>query len=453
MIMPFRVDGPLVLRVGIIATIYVCFSNSVFSTTFCWSILSTVTLIVSDEASFVNGSEYLHPRWASLLGYSEWERATLWGNTSSLPPNQTATIELPPTCRIGTIAAYGNLIPSTAGVSCARPSAYEHVEAHVRSLFASTDEKGSSYCDVCRILDRLLLHPPVVGNSAPRNATITFLGDSVTNQAFGGFVCEFARRGYSLLQDELKPTSCRRMGCVQSVRRVEIGIPQPRATGEGVQAELYPQRLILRNLFQYKLPIPRGQAEFSETLADIFSNASGITNQVLVVNFGLHYWLSHKELYSDALKRLLNDFKKYAVPYHSTPNNSPLLVFRETSMQHWNASGGEYRSRQGGACVPSRNPHEDDNFGWRERILRDMAHELDYTLLYANISSSIHSRSSSPPPGVSKKELTILPFTNFSSIFDDLHPNECTHYCYTPFFWAPLWRSLRYAIERRYSAY
>lgn len=45
--------------------------------------------------------------------------------------------------------------------------------------------------------------------------------------------------------------------------------------------------------------------------------------------------------------------------------------------------------------------------------------------------------------------LFVLPFTKYTRSLHYLHPggSDCTHICYTPFVWMPMWRSLRRILD------
>jgi hypothetical protein len=95
---------------------------------------------------------------------------------------------------------------------------------------------------------------------------------------------------------------------------------------------------------------------------------------------------------------------------------------------------------------------------WRETCVKEAASQagLRYVLAGSNMSrySSVGSKSSVDGKS-SSEELIVLPFYNFTAEHYDQHPPEveadCTHYCPSPFLYMPLWRSLRFAMDRKFA--
>jgi hypothetical protein len=132
-----------------------------------------------------------------------------------------------------------------------------------------------------------------------------------------------------------------------------------------------------------------------------------------------------------------------------------LLVHRETSAQHFDADGGEFsiwypqREHRTNVCWPMT--HNDTSVGWRERAIQRAANESGHSLVMTG--------SNMPAPLDASPNLTevvILPYFNFTSLHHGMHPRDggfqdCTHYCSSPYVYYPLWRSLRFAMERQFA--
>jgi len=185
----------------------------------------------------------------------------------------------------------------------------------------------------------------------------------------------------------------------------------------------------LKFFFQYKPNVNQ-----TENIRPIVGDG---TPDVLFFNFGLHFHPWQISTYENRMFTVMNELTKH---------NISLLAFRETSAQHFNSNGGEYKGRNGSECVPVDT--KDSLFGWRDRAFSAGAKLSGFRVLVADPSSknslSLVSRTAHD------EEVVVVPFANFSAEFHDLHPNECTHYCSTPHLWYPLWRSLRFAMSRRF---
>jgi hypothetical protein len=170
-------------------------------------------------------------------------------------------------------------------------------------------------------------------------------------------------------------------------------------------------------------------------------------------------------------------------------NKFKLLLFRETTAQHFPFPGGDWGD--GMTCSPlnftSANEAKYRSVAvpfYREVILRKAAWDTGYRVFtvgpaagqggsgggvggsdYQNGASgrlqqllqepqeqafSNGNKNNNEPAPISHPDIVMLPFAKFTSELYDLHPHECTHYCSTPFLWMPLWRSFRLAMEWKF---
>ena len=60
------------------------------------------------------------------------------------------------------------------------------------------------------------------------------------------------------------------------------------------------------------------------------------------------------------------------------------------------------------------------------------------------------------PTESGRPEVVVLPYYYFTAAQYTMHPylsedvQDCTHYCSSPFLYLPLWRSLRFAMDRQF---
>jgi hypothetical protein len=162
--------------------------------------------------------------------------------------------------------------------------------------------------------------------------------------------------------------------------------------------------------------------------------------EVVMLNFGLHWNWPDRPDYETSMTALFNTTKA---------GNISLLAFQEVSAQHFNATAGEWASTSN-TCVSlpteNRTLMSSDRFQWRQHVLHASAVQAGYKVVVATDVSLPR-----PKPKGGDDELVILPFYNFTVPLFDLHPNECTHYCSTPFLWMTIWRSLRVAMDRQWT--
>jgi hypothetical protein len=319
---------------------------------------------------------------------------------SKAPPNTPAT------CSLGSLAFNGNLLTKK---SCGGGEAtYARVHQKVKDLISLDDR----VCDVCRILDISRLN---------NLTTISFWGDSVQNQVFDGFVCETSRRNYTIISDnkERMPGPKFSLTEIATIRTVKI-----------TTFAASDHNVTLKFFFQYKPLVGKVPTHVNLVAAG---------TDILFFNFGLHFHPSEESNYQTQMSALMMELKE-------TKHNISLLAFRETSAQHFNGNGGEYKNRNSSECVPL-DTTKDSLFGWRDRDFTDVAKQAGFRVLVADPSRN----SLSLFPRTTNDEVVVVPFANFSAQFHDLHAhNECTHYCSTPHLWYPLWRSLRFAMSRRF---
>jgi hypothetical protein len=188
----------------------------------------------------------------------------------------------------------------------------------------------------------------------------------------------------------------------------------------------------IRFYLRYKIPVNVSALDFP--------GQDGV-NAVLMA-WGLHWSLFHKRAsfqpqdYAHRLQRLWNHL--------STQTQLRLLLYRETSAQHFDGEAGDYWSARNrsavGTCVPLSH-----GTVWREELVQQQARQAGLEVEHANnLSSSVGQK------------VIILPFYHTTAPLYDLHPwlptnfweRDCTHYCSVPYLWWPLWHYWRLVLER-----
>jgi hypothetical protein len=280
----------------------------------------------------------------------------------------------------------------------------------LRELEQTNNMIQDDECDLCRIVEIINRH----------NLRFAITGDSMMmSQNVDGFLCELLRRGYNVVKIKHERINPYGLVGMKEIWKYQVS---------GPKHWLQPTNMTF--LFQY-----RPLYNMSET------QHMAASYDVLIMNFGLHYRFGKynqgrdKEGYEDMMAKIFNI---------TSQSNISLLAHRETSAQHHNHSGGEWGNGRT-KCV-SLSLNDSPIIGWRERVVQDKAKELGYNVVVADYTLPLAGK-----PVAGQRELVILPFFNLTASLHYFHPDECSHYCSTPYLWMPIWRSLRLAMDRQWS--
>lgn len=376
-----------------------------------------------DASSLNNNQEMrtsvvnLHHTSIAVLGLADWEVASIEGNTDA--NSSIASCNPPPhiskQCCIGSFSMGGD-IDYQQRYNChgTKLDDYRKLQQHATKelqLFRGSNDN----CDVCRILE----------NSRRHNLTMAFFGDSMTNQVVQGLICELQRRNYvvDLIRIPGKHGEvCKR--CIKWTLLLNISSPTWKQE-ESVQMKFF---------FQYRYPFyyPEEELEVA-TSADI-----------LVLNLGLHWSWNGRMVETGRMhyRKSLNDFLKFL----KRNGTQRMLLYRETSAQHFDADGGDWGLRTNSSsktCTAIRD-FRSEAAGWREGKVVKAARAQGYRLVSALDLPAYDDDSAVP-------ELVVLPWWNFTARHFEMHPTEeCSHYCSSPFLYLPLWRGLRVAVDHRF---
>ena len=311
----------------------------------------------------------------------------------------------PEECCIGSISAGGGVHfqPSSCdkGFSIYEQSeqiALESLEDHPLPLMRIS-AATTTPCDMCRIVDILLKN----------NWKLAFEGDSITGQIFSGLECELRRRGFavdknitSFWEDKTKPKPRWRYGLDRITELVVRKRP-----GESTTA-------IIRLYSMYR-PM--------EDLHEIEQIARD--NDILLFDNGLHFGAQVPDEWRQHMTSMIQHFQA------QQDSSLKLLLWRETSAQHFNSTGGHFYPllvKQLNCVPPPDLPQNATEPHFRMVTMKHLMEEFNASTL-----------------------LQLLPFHEYTKKFYDLHTNayagDCTHFCSTPSLWLYLWRHIRLAME------
>jgi hypothetical protein len=226
------------------------------------------------------------------------------------------------------------------------------------------------------------------------------------------------------------------------------------ADNKEIKGYNFKEKSIIETNLQYiginkKIPIHKIQTE-KDTKANL-------SKAVFLVNMGLHFRMNNEDELRREFKELLDILVPAVLKGHR-------VYFRETSAQHFRG-GGSYESKtRGGPKIsnknginsrkkilfpsldtPSLNYSSELNFrchpimdeksaylqNWRNRIASEMISETN-----ANISRYYKHLQNT---------IKIIPFYNITLPRYDYHVNsmgDCTHFCFGPMVFAPIWNNL-----------
>jgi hypothetical protein len=361
-----------------------------------------------DPQTYIYGD--FHHASVAVLGLQDWEIASIQGDTAeSSDASCQPPLHISKQCCLGTFSMGGDIdYHHRYHCHAVHRAQYEQLQQHAAS---------SADCDVCRIVQL----------SRQYNLTTAFFGDSMTNQVVQGLICELQRRNYKVNVRKIPGKHgevCKR--CIKWTMILQISSPFWNDNNSSF--------VEIKFLFQYRYPFyyPPEELEVA-TSADI-----------LVINLGLHWSWNGRMVETGRMhyRKSIHDFLHFL----KTHGTHQLLVYRETSAQHFDADGGDWGLRTNTSvttCVAIRD-YQSPAAAWREAKVAKAAKAQGYKLLSAfDLPTAITSDE--------QPELVVLPWWNFTAQHFEMHPpEECSHYCSSPFLYLPLWKGLRNAMDRRF---
>lgn len=248
-------------------------------------------------------------------------------------------------------------------------------------------------------------------NSMKNLSRVMVLGDSLTNQFWDSLLCDAQRSGSRVGQEFVYKRYLKNL-FRGTITHSEVNITSSNGN--------------LQQLFFHK------EYRFSKDGQSI--HEACYKTDILIFNYGLH-WNSQKEFTKDARK--IATFMKLHC-------QNTTVIFRGSTRQHFKNWGGyfqkgpnkEYfqryfprqnitnKSLQNSGCT--RIVDEKEIGDWRNSIMIDAFKESGY---------SIHKSYTESANG---QVLYYIPFGELTFDMYYHHGLECTHYCYSPFFWSPV---------------
>lgn len=283
-------------------------------------------------------------------------------------------------------------------------------------------------CDVCRMVQIV---------ASMKHKRIAIAGDSVQRQLFHGLECELRRRNFEV-----------------SVP-VDKSWPRPRENEDwdqkgwkyGMTAQTcfnvtVPQWMHYSQHPQHHSLSPHVEIcmyDHYRPYLDMIQHVA-IANQsdVMMINYGPHYLPGVKEFaieFELSIKNLL----------HVMNSSECHLMYRETAAQHFNSNGGEFETRMHSGVNVSCQAIRGPIMKWRKDIFERSAEENGYSIVNALQPMEANSTRAQDR----KKEVAFIPLFDYTSKLHTLHdPVDCTHFCYTPHLWYPIWRHMRIAMDQ-----
>lgn len=380
-----------------------------------------------------------------FLDLFDWEVNSLLGIDGSIPRPRGAIFSScqPPSgihegCCIGTLGHAEKAISQRNLCGNKSLELYHSLRDSVlREHMPALPSTEPTKCDLCRIMDLCLEH----------NITFGIWGDSVTRQMMESLECGLLRRGYQVVKPQID----------KAYTKYVISSPEW-GDDSNVTMHVYIQYQVIPNLM--KNPQAPGSPP------DV---------NAIMTSYGLHFSIGsasprhHPDGHTKGLHNLfthLRTFSKSRDGANKSSSKFKLILHREASAQHFDAEGGdfflarekkEWKNESQLICVPFQwGPKA----RWREYPVQNATlsagFDYDDNLLLSSSeqktvqSQSLSSRKSDVSAEKRKDTVVMLPFFDFTSTLHDFHPSnqDCTHYCYNPYMWWPLWRSLRITMDK-----
>ncbi|GKY96305.1 hypothetical protein MPSEU_000590200 [Mayamaea pseudoterrestris] len=137
---------------------------------------------------------------------------------------------------------------------------------------------------------------------------------------------------------------------------------------------------------------------------------------------------------------------EYAATLQVLFRNVSLVLWRETSTQHYATPGGYYtESLPNQTECSAADDLERNSTSYHLASVCHMVHDMNWTLVDALAPNFTNS-----PIDADRHEIVMIPFRQYTLPLHNLHAGypDCSHYCSSPFLWVPIWRGLRLALDR-----
>jgi hypothetical protein len=333
---------------------------------------------------------------------------------------------IPNYCCLGSISSGGAVRFNP--LTCRQNVSEYDISSYTEQFLPSkVDDNDKPNCDVCDIVELV----------RSNNLTLSFMGDSMTRQTFVGLECEIRKRLYdqtnvvevtttTVPADRSNITS--RLANGQMAWRyglTETVTIRVTTTTTNNATLLSSSNTIAIHFYGMYRPF-----DDMEEVIHVFN-----TSDIVVFDFGLHFApASDLPKFQLVMQRVVD----IAARTRNTTRPHQLLVWRETSAQHFDSPGGHYGPGMNSSqCVPTYGSRRHHWAGVRLPILQQ-------TTTVQNVSTWNSTDS-----------ILFIPYREFTKGLFHLHnaqqvngKQDCSHYCHTPYVWMPIWWHLKRGVEK-----
>jgi len=356
------------------------------------------------------------------------------------------------------------------------------------------NSNSNNRCDVCQIVQIV---------ASLKHSRIAIVGDSTQRQLFSGFECELHRRGFQTTTRKLAPwNNTKKYERPPETADWKYGIKQPECFRVILPEWMTMTTIVNDNndngneknntveICKYGHYRPYLNMEQHQQIAE--------RSDVMIIDYGLHFVSTSDSIkdnmigYEESLNALMRMFKNNITTTNTRSASAPSMIsstggssiirgchlmYRETFAQHFETEGGDYESHAEKLnCVPHSKPPPKGWLPERTKVLYRAAASQGFALLHPSGNDLLEEQpASTTTTGSSvttngttleetnhrynrhgyRHELTLLPFWDFTAKLSYMHPGkgarsekaDCTHFCYSPHLWYPVWRHLRNALD------
>ncbi len=252
-----------------------------------------------------------------------------------------------------------------------------------------------------------------------QNGALLLVGDSVMQQFFSAIACELEREGVWSDPSRFTNTDQPQHVRVKDQRNANGGAPAP--------IKFLPIYHFVNGRFDRI-----ANASMHHLKTTVEAMAEKVSTLVVVLNMGLHYIDNPEKSFARAdYQAQMTMALRYLHGFAARqPAKNIQIFWRETTAQHFPTPNGywpgvRYSNDMKLGCVPIKDPSPAAD--WRNRDIDDIVHR--------------HSLS----------KIRILRFYNLTVPLWSEHPNghmkDCTHFCWTPMLYQPLFHELDRALQ------
>lgn len=267
------------------------------------------------------------------------------------------------------------------------------------------------------------------------NTTLVLLGDSTMRQKKQALNCQLIRENPSLwIRGNI-------FGVTPCDTILTVTFPDGRST-QVHALSLGPQAY---GCIKDKGSVAKTSPESLYKHADgIIQSILNTSNVAIIANMGM--WFNDVEYYKSMVPPVLD----WLLGIAKTPGRNNIVAWHESVMQHWrNEDGSGYYSKAETILqqesIPTTNfsTYSDENFmvpGCCSRVTNS-----SYMADWRNDIVAAQFKANSEL----RNTLHLLPMASLTRDLPDLHTCnpylyiDCTHYCYMPMMWQPLWHQIK----------